>query len=364
MRILDKYLIGEAFQILLIGAVCVLGVFFCTAEFQNVMDLLNQFGLPLDRILSVMMLQLPTGMAYCLPAGVLLAVLVCTERLQRDSEILAMQVAGVSLKRIIWPFMLMGALAAVASYACAEYVAPQSKMLSEKLMLLGILHAERPFVGRSTVEFKDKDERVNQVMLLGNSNGRTINGFTLVDCSLGARTKIVWAKRAKWNDGNWELQSGRMFELSDTNHSGDLGQFEKMTLGGNGKLIEDLKAGAITTMEKTSAQLLENIALYEQLKEPPPSYLLLQYYRRFSHPASCLLLVLAAAPLMVPRRRRSNNFSYCYGGLTIVSYFLLQQICLSLAANERLDPLIGAWLPCILLAALGLTLCALRRRFV
>jgi lipopolysaccharide export LptBFGC system permease protein LptF len=363
MRLLDRYLIGEAVKTLLIGALCVLGIFFCTAEFQNVMELLNRFGLPLERILSIMMLQLPTGLAYCMPAGVLLAVLVCTQRLQRDSEILALQVSGISLKRIIFPYLLMGSLATVASYACAEYIAPQSKMLSEKMMLLGILHAERPFVGCSKIEIKDKSDKVKQLMLLGNTCGRTINCFTLIDRSADSHTKVVWAKKALWNDGNWELQSGRAIDLSTSEKVGDLGQFEKMTLGGNGKLIEDIKAGAITTMEKTTAQLLENIALYENNNEKPPPYLLLQYYRRFAHPLSCLLLVVAAAPLMVPRSRRGNNLAYCYGGVTIVSFFLLQQICLSLSVNQRIDPLIGAWFPCILLASIGLALLLFRRKF-
>ncbi|MBA3859377.1 MAG: hypothetical protein C0507_20930 [Cyanobacteria bacterium PR.3.49] len=363
MRLLDRYLISEAMQTLLIGALCVLGIFFCTAEFQHVMELLNRFGLPLERILSIMMLQLPTGLAYCMPAGVLLAVLVCTQRLQRDSEILALQVSGVSLKRIIFPYVLMGVFATVISFACAEYVAPQSKMLSEKMMLLGILHAERPFVGCSRIEIKDKGDNVKQLMLLGNTSGRTINCFTLIDRSQDSHTKVVWAKRALWNDGNWQLQSGRAFDFSNSEKVGDLGQFERMTLGGNGRLIEDIKAGALTTMEKTSAQLLENIVIYEKLHEKPPPYLLLQYYRRFAHPVSCLLLVIAAAPLMVPRRRRSNNLAYCYGGLTIVSFFLLQQMCLSLSVNQRLDPLVGAWFPCLLLASIGLVLLMIRRKF-
>ncbi|MBZ0186816.1 MAG: LptF/LptG family permease, partial [Candidatus Obscuribacterales bacterium] len=108
MKLLDRYIICESLQFLIIGSIAILGIFFGTVEFQNCLKMMNNFGLPLNTVLSVTLLQVPTGINYCLPAGVLISSMLLIIRQHNDAEILALEVSGVKLQRIMAPFLAMG----------------------------------------------------------------------------------------------------------------------------------------------------------------------------------------------------------------------------------------------------------------
>lgn len=348
MGILDRYVINETLQVLVVGSLCVLGIFFGTVEFQHAMDMLNQFRMPMSTVLLVMLLQMPTGIIYCMPAAVLIATLFFMSRQQRDCEFLSLQVAGVPLKRVFVPYLAMSLIAASSVFFISEYVAPQTRHLSEKLLLLGI-HKAEGLSGQSAVSIKDESGKVGLLLMFGSNIDRTIHGFVLLDITQKGLVKLIWAERGKLVDGKWQLNSGQLFELLRKDELGNGGRFEKMTLGSSAGITRALNSGPISTLEKTTSQLKQEIETCKKTGKAPPSLLVMQYYRRFSHPASCFLLVLAAVPIMVPRRRHSTNLIFCYGGVLVVLFFVMQQVCMSLSENQRLDPLLGAWLPCAVL---------------
>jgi lipopolysaccharide export LptBFGC system permease protein LptF len=62
------------------------------------------------------------------------------------------------------------------------------------------------------------------------------------------------------------------------------------------------------------------------------------------------------------RKRKGPDFSLIYGGLLIVSFFLLQEVTTALAVNGRLDGTLAAYLPLMLLTGAGFFLTIFLRR--
>ena len=75
MKLYDRYIMLETLQVLAVGTFAILGIFYGTAEFKNVIDMTTASGLSLQTVMTIMALQLPTGMVYCLPSGVVMAVM-------------------------------------------------------------------------------------------------------------------------------------------------------------------------------------------------------------------------------------------------------------------------------------------------
>ncbi|MBK9142790.1 MAG: LptF/LptG family permease [Candidatus Melainabacteria bacterium] len=386
MKLLDRYIVAESLQLLLIGAVVILGVFFGTVEFQNCLNLMNAFGLPLQTVLSVTMLQMPTGIVYCLPAGVLVATMFLLIRQHNDSEIIALEVSGVPLRRIMLPYLIMSIIACLSVFVLTEFVAPQSRLLSEKMMMLGVYGAACPFSARTSISHQDADGNLEQQLLFGRPRGKYLEGFVALKHGEAGAIKLIWAEEAQWKSGFWNLRKGRVFDFFgagkgaapgsssadsiqdrgtgdiDMYSSGVGGTFTSMSYGGNKSLVSCIQAGPLSHLSKTTSQMRQEIDDHERAGRPVPLELLLQYYRRFSHPISCVLLLLAAAPVALLRSRRSRSTAIVYGGALVVGYFVLQQASLSLAINGRLLPVVGAWLPSGLLCLLGLVLTASMRR--
>lgn len=353
MKLLDRYIFKESIQLLVIGSMTILGIFFGTAEFQTYMNMMNDFGFPFSVVLSVMFLQIPTGISFCLPAGVLFSTMFLLIRQQDDSEILALQVSGVSMRRIMAPYIMFGLVAALFTFSLNEYVSPQTRLLSEKLSLIALYKTAKPFAGRFKLEQKDDKGNTSKIFCFGEELGRSVNGLLLIDLTDKNSVKVVWAKKGTWNKGSWCLSEGQNFEFFNATHQNRVAQFGVLQYE-NPNLFKAIKAGPLTTLSKTTEQIRAEIETYKEKNLTPPADLIIQLYRRYSHPVSCVLLVLAATPVALMRARRSRSTAFVYAGLVIATYFVLQQICTALAENSQLTPFLGSWLPSIALCILGL----------
>jgi lipopolysaccharide export system permease protein len=326
------------------------------------LDMMGEIGIPFHTVLTIMMLQLPSGMAFCLPGGVVVAAMIVLTRSSRDNELLALQFLGTPLRRILAPFLLLGVCSSLFSYAISEQVAPQSRDLSRRLFNIAVHQTLRPFPNQSEVRLEDKDGQVTRVIELGRGASSLVDGFVSFDVTQKNVVKLVWAQSARWRDQAWNLNNGKLFEISNGEDNLQV-SFASMQLPGTARSKEFLDANYKSTLDKTTRELKADIELAKTFPVAPPPYLYFQYYRRFSHPLSCFFLLVAALPIVLLRRRKGRDFSLLYGGLVVVCFFFMQELCLGLVTNKRLDPLLGAWLPGLGLSSLGLLMiCFLRRR--
>jgi len=353
----DFFVLRECMQILTVGTLSIVGIFFGTVEFKRAIELMGDFGMAPLTVLQVMVLQIPTGATYCLPAGVVISTILVLIRMQRDSEILALQACGISFARIMRPFLIMGLVGSLAVYSISEFIAPQLRYISSKLLVIGICKSDRPFPNKWRVEMRNPKDEMTQLLVLGRGEGRIIHNFLMWDFTKPKTAQMVWADTAFWNDGAWDLRNGRIFELLKEDDHGVKGVFGHMTFGDAfAKMWEELEKGPMDKLDKTTAQIQAEIAQFEAKHEPVPGYLMVQLYRRFSQPLNCLLLVLAGAPVAFMQSRRKSTLALGYAGILIACFFALQQTCISFGEHGVISPLLAAWLPATFLCAVGLSL--------
>jgi lipopolysaccharide export system permease protein len=362
MTMFDRYVFFEMLQWLSIGTLVILGLFFGTAEFSNALSVMQETGMPLHTVLSVMALQLPTGLGYCLPGGVVIATMLVLMRQSDDCEIIALQLLGTPMRRILLPFLCTGLAGALACFALCEKFAPQSRDLSRKLFASELRHTVRPFPSKNEVRLLNKSGGVDRIIALGPAQGATVQGFASYDLTHLPVIKLISAQSATWQDNNWTLLNGHLFDLFSSDVHQTQSRFDAMHLRDVIKVSDLVDRGFKTTLDKTTAELAGDIAFLKSVNKAVPNYLYFQYFRRYTHPLSCFLLVFAAAPLALLRRRKPSNFSLIYGGSLILTFFLLQQVCLSLTTNGRLDPLMASVLPSLLLLLIGFCTTAVLRR--
>lgn len=362
MTLFDRYVFWETLQILTVGTLAILGIFFGTVEFQNVMEMMSKAGMPLQTVLTIMALQMPTGMSYCLPAGVVVAIMLVLTRASRDCEIVALQLLGVPLLRVLAPFLGIGLFASACCWYISENVAPQSRDLSRRLFAISANKTERPFANQFELRFEPKAGHVEKIMLVGKGKGAFVDGFVSFDLTKPPMVKLVCAQTAEWKNYSWTLHDGRLFELLNGDAPAVQMQFAEMQLPAIVNPSDLIDEHYRSTLERTRSELKALIDAGRAKHIMVPPYIEFQYFRRFSHPLSCFFLALAAAPLVLFRKRKGPDFSMLYGALVIVAFFLGQEICMSLVINGRLNALLAAWLPVGSLASLGLILAFSLRR--
>ncbi|MEA1884515.1 MAG: LptF/LptG family permease [Thermotogota bacterium] len=69
--------------------------------------------------------QIPRYIPQAIPVGVLLSIFWLLSKLESNNEIIALQVHGVKLKKIITPFLILGILLSLFTFFLKEFVVPQ-----------------------------------------------------------------------------------------------------------------------------------------------------------------------------------------------------------------------------------------------
>lgn len=351
---LDRDTIVEFVQVLTVGTLAVLGIFFGTVEFKNMLDTVTMFGIPIPTVFSIWLLQIPTGAMYALPAGILISSIIVLMRKQRDSEMVALRTLGVSRLRIARPFILMGIACSILSFSIGEWVAPQAKHLASKRLLIEVCRSTRPFPHLNMIQLHGPDDRLAQILVLGQNAGSAINGFVLMNLCQDGVIQLTWSKLAERVRGDWRLKAGHLFEMFSSDPKGYKGFFGAMTIPAATRLWSQIENEPANPLEKTTAQLRAQIERCSRTGKPAPGETMVQYYRRFSQPASCLLLMLAALPLAFMVGRRDAKIPLGYAAITVPIYFLMQQVFLSLGENGAVNPCLAAWAPSVVLCLLAI----------
>lgn len=371
MKLFDKHVISEYFEVLFLATTLVAGIFLGTDEYRAVMEWICTYGIEWKKALLCSFLELPDMCVFALPAGTLVATLIVLSRLNRDGELLALKVAGISQARLMVPFLIMGFCTTVVSYALSEYVSPSARKSGAKLLFIAALHGSLP-VNRSSlvIENPESDGEAKasgdeeKLLLVEKYVGSDLKNVVVFDLVNKQVQKIHWAAGGKWQKGRFQLQQGRTYPIGLTGKDvAYTGSFDRMIIDSVAKNIERAENFGPIPAHESILQLRKMINGYSSKKKPVPNYILIELYKRFSQPLACLFLVLLAFPVAAGNHHRSKSSGLIYGGVMITLYFLIQQVTVAMGNAGQMDPFLAVWLPIFCMSGLGLFVYLLKKLF-
>ena len=170
----------------------------------------------------------------------------------------------------------------------------------------------------------------------------------------GRRRRPGSAAAQGWfRHGEWILENGRTYVISGTSDITRILQFDKLRIPGIKNAQKVLDSGNILPTEMNIFELhkyIENLKASHSLSND----ILVRYYQKISQPLACLVVALAGAPLGLLGRRSRSNMGLIYSAIIVFLYYVLQSSSGALGEAGRIDPLMAAWMPNIVLGSLGL----------
>src|SRR4051812_11480146 len=125
MKILDRYIFRETLTPALIGLFALTFVFF-SQQLGTLLEIIVRQSATLREIGELCLAIVPNVLTFTIPMAVLVGILTGFGRMSSDSETIAFRASGISMKRLLFPVMLIGALAWAANLGITVWVAPQS----------------------------------------------------------------------------------------------------------------------------------------------------------------------------------------------------------------------------------------------
>lgn len=356
LMLLDRYIANEFWQPLLFGIGIVTGVWFGADQLKTIFNLIMRAGVPWNMAFMILGLHLPEIIVLTIPIGVLLGTLLVFNRLSGDSEVTALRTSGVSFYRIMVAPLVFGIITSIVSFGINEWVVPPANRTSKKLEFLALYKSELP-AGNANFTYMErgKDLTLDRIFYIGYYNGKTIFNVIVLDFTRDKLVQIISAASGIWNHGEWVLSHGRTYALSGNSDITRILQFEKLVIPGIKNAQKALDTGRVSPKEMNMVELADHINLLKQ-SNAATNDLLVRFYQKFSQPLGCLIVALAGAPLGLLARRSRSNIGLIYSAVIVFLYYVLQSSSGALGEAGRIEPLLAAWLPNIVIGTLGMVI--------
>ena len=358
---LYRYLLKEllpAFFLGLVGFTFIL----LTGRILQLTELFVNKGVPLQYILRLLYLLLPSFLVLTIPMATLLSVMLAFNRLSSDNEITAFKASGISIYQMMPPVLVfvLGTFAGTSLLALNSL--PRANLASRALLYE--VASSKAHVGIRERVFNDDFEGL--VLYVEEVKPRSFSwqNIFISDSRNPAEMYTIIAREGEVLSDpqalavTLRLKNGAIHKLGKQPDSYQKIDFQNYDLRLHLKTgLREKKAEEKHPADMTLSELIRAVRTL-QAKKGDAKTQWIKIHEKFSIPFACLVLGIIGIPLglqsRVARGSRSRGFSWSIGVLLV--YYLLIVAGTSLAERGVILLEAGMWGPNALLLGLGIYL--------
>ena len=340
IKLMDKYILKE------VAYPFVLGVFIITIilvgnYFFQLADLIIVKNVPISLVLELLLYRLPGVMVETFPIAVLFATMTTIGRLNREKEITALRMGGVSIFRLILPLFILGLVISSFTFFLNENIVPWANHQAQNIVRETILKDAMPNP-EEEVFFQGPKGRLFYVSSYNQSRGE-LNNIVIYQLESEADfPEVITAAEGLVEDNFWLLHSGIIHQY---NQSGEIileSRFNQMEIE-LGDEMQEIAGTQKSTAEMSRRELRRRIQLFRRSGIGVNS-LLVDYHLKLAEPLAALLFILISVPLSLSGKE-SSAWNFVLTIIIVFSYYVVLSFSRSFGRNEVLAPLTAAWLP-------------------
>jgi LPS export ABC transporter permease LptG len=349
-------------------------------------------GLPVKDALAVLLATLPHVMVLTIPMGFLFGVLLGVGRMTNDNEIVALQAAGISVRRLMFPILGLGVALTLLSGYLFTMVIPAGNRSLRDLRIRLFTSAKN--IGRiePQVFYDEFPSLMLYVQQVDPESGAWLNVLAY-DSSSPGEERLILARRGRVVSpdagspapGTRSSLGGKVKETDEhtaepwilledaVTHqffrakpetyrvNNNQVQMFRPELKGAGVIRYNLAMRERDTVEligfvRGGGELKGSDEMSDEERSTQLRLAALEIHRRLAIPAACIVFGLLALPLGVGSRSGGRGRGFVLSIAVILAYYILSNNAELLALEGSLPPWLGIWLPNICLALLALVL--------
>lgn len=272
---------------------------------------------------------------FVVPMAFLFSVLIMLERLSSDSEVIAMRACGVKNFNINMPVIWFSIFCTIVSLLISTWLGPLSMEIIQKRIVQDAPRKIYAFIKER--EFDDSFRGITFYVGSVDQKNKTLKQIFIE--SKDSTPYVVTADKGVIDMGASQvvlkLFSGSMF--MEKNKTMRYITFDEYDFVMNFNLTREL---GIKTWETASSPKLKELIT----KDPDPKWIK-EYYNRYSFPVINLVLGLIGITFGFRKPRSSKYVGFIIGITAVLAYYFVFIMTDRLVKVDKIDPLIGAWIP-------------------
>jgi len=361
MKILDKY----------IAKYFILPFLYCLLVFITLYIIIDLFGL-LDEILKhniriwvlweYYISMIPLIIIQTAPVASLISAIYVLGTLNKYGEITAMRAAGISIHRILMPFIYIGLAITILIFGLSEKILPESmrKAVSIKENSIDNANTGKAFNKKAIFNIALYGKN-NRLIFIDNfdPSSNIANGITILEQDKKDNVALkINAHEAKWSDGKWLFSNVLMYRLDDKGMVLGSPEFFQEKIMSMEKPKDLISKG--TNYEYMSFLELRNyIKNFSETSPKLITRLSVDLHQKISFPFASLVVILIGSGFALRVRQRGKATALLGIGMSIVIgfiYYAFMASCIALGKSGALSPFLSAHLANILFGSAGIFL--------
>jgi lipopolysaccharide export system permease protein len=350
MKILDWYIL-KRFLITYIFTVAIIISVLIVIDLAEKIEDFNDPRLTAWKIISEYYLNFIPHYANMLsPLIIFIAAVFVTAKMATHTEIVAMLSSGMSLGRILVPYLTGSVVVAILVFVLYGWIVPNSNKVrhnfedtyvrkNEKYFTLRNIHLQ---IAPKTFAYMESYDNV------GNVGFR----FTLEKIDNKQLVSKIEAPRIVWNEPSkkWTLESYRWLKFEKTKHNLKFGPKMDTVLPITPK---DFEVKHLFNEQLTLNELDEHIAQLRLRGAENVETFLVEKYERLAYPFAIVILTVIGVIAAARKTRGGTGFQIAFGFILAFIYILLIVISRSFAQKGGIPPQLSAWIPNAVFCIIG-----------
>ena len=357
MKSLDRYILRQILlpSILAFILIAFLGV---SSELRSHAQELPQGFLTPKDLIYISLFLLPSLITLLVPIAYFLGILMAFGRLAQQGEITAMQAAGISLKRMILPSVVVGILMSTMCFVVQDRLQPWS--ISKAFHVMYDLLPQRVTIDALDEGELHEYQGLRVFFARKDTTTHTLYDFDLIQPGNDG-VFLFHAESAQLTKSNDEytllLKNG--FTVSDKNLRLNFGSINKPFPNPNSIVRKRFRRESLNLAElfEYEKYITEHVDDGEPDITPKELHKVrYEIAQRASTPFTALAIALIGAPLGVRARRKGKTSLFSIGFGVMLLYYTLMTVAIPTSLSDLSTYLVRAWLPNLMLITMGLVL--------
>lgn len=343
MKLIDRYIIRQFLITSLFSLLAVTVIFV-------VIDALEKLDNFIDRqattaiILQYYFYFIPEIIKLITPVALLLASLFVTARMSTQNELTAMKSSGISLYRIMVPYLFLALMVTAFSVYFNGWVVPLAN--KEKLDIERVYLSRNVMnASRANIYMQDSPTRILSIGFYDDYNSQatrvSVQDFSGTDLTVMVgrvdASSMVWDSTAR----SWILKEGtrRWFDGGKER----LEQFRTQSAGKLHFTPDDLRKIQQKPDEMDYYELQEFIENQQRAGQDVARWLV-DFYSKISFPFASVIVVMFGVPFSSVKRRGGVGVQLGISLLICFVYLIFMKVSQVFGYNGDINPLLTAWL--------------------
>jgi len=349
-RILDRYVSGEFLRMWLSALLAFIVIFLVVNLFEKISKFL-EYNVPAHIIFKYYLFMMPYIVKWINPIAVLLGVLFSLGGLSRNLEITAMTSAGLSLRRIILPLVLLALAISGAVFVFGETVVPYANSRMEEIDTVYVKRLPSlKTIRRINLAYRGREGRFYYIRVFDGIRNVMRDVRIIEKGSGGEITKLIVARQGIWRGDRWQFRDGSI-RTFNRNGQVTVTDFEKKYIP-----LPEVPKDFLREEKTAEAMKFNELAVHianledsgvDATKER------VELYLKISVALANFVVIFLGAPLALQSQR--SGLAYGFGLAILLGFMLWGALAVGRAFGQdgTLPPLVAAFLPDAIFSVVG-----------